>query len=133
MSRDHYIQQAFESVLKGHKTPEQWFVCLIASHQAYGGPEEGGWWYSVSSLEAWQDYPSKEMADAALESVKSLAKELQQHARSEHGRAMLASMEWLEERGLEASFLPEPDGPTEYQVRVCSELPKFSNRRPHYE
>lgn len=32
-----------------------WSVALYTSSQAYGGPEEGGWWYSRGSLiEPWK-------------------------------------------------------------------------------
>jgi hypothetical protein len=41
-------------------------------------------------------------------------------------------MEWLEERGLDADYLPEDDGPSNYRVIVCDELPVYDNTRMQY-
>jgi hypothetical protein len=128
-----YLNSAFHAVCKEAKEPEGHFVVLVSEYQAYGGPEEGGWYYTVHNVEAYQQFPTKEQADAAAEKVKTLAKELQADARREHGEQCLREMDWLEARGLEADFLPEPDGPTEYDVLVCDKVPQYNNRRPTYE
>jgi len=128
-----HLQCAFEAVCKDNKKPGVFYVVLTSSHEAYGGGEEGGWWYTVSNLEAWKEYATEEAAEEAAEKVRILAKELDADAKRQHGDLCLNQMEWLEERGLEADFLPENDGETKYQVEVSDELPVFDNRRPHYE
>ncbi len=127
-----YLQSAFEAVCKEAKPPESWYVCLIEEVRAYGGPEEGGWWYSITSLEAFQEYPTEEQAREAADRVQTLANELTHEARDEHGNMCLRQMEWLDARGLEADFLPEDDGPADYRVRVLNELPQYDNSRPQY-
>lgn len=37
-------------------TPYRWFVNVYELDRAYGGPEEGGWWYDVGTLRA--SYPA---------------------------------------------------------------------------
>lgn len=127
-----FLRQAFDIACDGAKKPECWYVILVESYRAYGGPEEGGWWYTVANLEAYREFSTREAAEAAAEKVKELAAELEKEASRSHGEYCLRSMEWLEARGLDADYLPEPDGPNEYRVSVVDELPTFSNRRPHY-
>lgn len=127
-----YYREAFDIAVKDAKYPERWFVVLVSSHQAYGGPEEGGWWYDVSEVEAYREYPTRDQADAAKAAVEKLAKELSANAGRRHGEYCLATMEWLEARGLDADYLAEPDGPTRYYVVVEREVPVFDNHRPHY-
>lgn len=98
----------------------------------FGGPEEGGWWVHDSIVVAWKEYSSIEMAEAAKEAVEKLAEELTVDSKRSHGEHCLRTMEWLEERGLEAYYLPEPDGPSEYYVFVCTELPQSSYQSREY-
>lgn len=128
-----FLQQAFDSVLNSSKKPEQWFVALIESAQLYGGPEEGGWWYTANQVVAYQEFPEESKAEEAKKKIETLAEELKQQAQKAHGESMLASLDWLEARGLEPDFLPEPDGPTNYWIYVGNEFPEFSNHKPHYE
>ena len=127
-----YLRAAFDKVLDDAEQPERWYVCLLSAHQAYGGPEEGGWWYTVNCVEAFREFPCRELADAAAKQVEALATEMSRVARKEHGDHCLQTMEWLDARGLEADFLPEPDGALEYRVEVLRELPVFNNSRPQY-
>ena len=117
-----FLQQAFEVSIEGVERPEQWFLCLIESRQVYGGPEEGGWWITDSDCIAYREYPTREMAEAAMASVERLAGELEAEARSAHGEHCLLTTEWLDARGLDADFLPEPDGPSEYHVAILNEI-----------
>jgi hypothetical protein len=84
----------------------------------YGGPEEGGWWGHDTVLEAYQQFPTKEAAEAAKLEVEKFASEMNGIRKREFGEYCLNSMEWLEARGLDADFLPEPDGETEYFVTI---------------
>lgn len=126
-----YVQAAFDAVCEGANRAESWFVVLTSACQCYGGPEEGGWWWTREELVAWKEYPSKELAEAAYAAARALAEDLGRAARKENGDLCLAQCDWLEERGIDSdSFFPEPDGPDEFEVSVCSELPVFGNRKP---
>lgn len=118
-----FVQSAFEAVLPDAEQTDIWFVCLVEEVPYYGGPEEGGWWGSDSHCIAFKEYPNKAQADAAAEKIRELAKALAEEARNQHSRYCEVTMDWLEERGLDASFLPEPDGESEYHVLVCQEVP----------
>ena len=133
MARDQYIEAAFDSVCPEAKEPECWYVCLESSYQRYGGPEEGGWYQTMSEVKKYQAFMSRELADKAAERIRVLAKELTDHSRRSYGENCGLQMEWLEARGLDADYLPEDDGPEEYSVSVYSELPVYDNTPAHYE
>lgn len=121
-----YLQQAFESVCKEAKTAEGFYVSLMESVPYYGGPEEGGWWGSDTHLVAYQWFSTEEAAEAAAAAVRKLAEELKAEAQKEYGNQCLREMEWLDARGLDADFLPEPDGPSDFCVIVSEGLPEES-------
>ena len=133
MSRSSFYECAFDKVCPNASEPERWYVCLISSYQAYGGPEEGGWWETISNIEKYQVFMSEELALEAAEKIKGLAQDLSQMAHGEYGEHCLNQMEWLEARGLDSDFLPENDGPDEYCVHVCNELPVYDNTRQSYQ
>ena len=121
---DNYIQEAFNRVCKKARKPHRWYVVLFERVSFYGGPEEGGWWGSDSIVRGYQQFPSRKLANEAKEAVDKFAYSLTQQAKREDGAYCLRSMEWLEERGLEADFLPEPDGPSEYYVQITKRIPE---------
>jgi len=131
-----YIQAAFHSACDEAKAPESHYVSLYSSQQRYGGPEEGGWWHSVNCCEASQEYQTREQAEAAREQCKAVAAKLEEASKRSYGDEMLRSMDWLDARGMEASDLPEPDGPVTYDIRIESTPGQSDNSRapmPHYE
>lgn len=128
-----YIQIAFDEVCKDAKPAHGFYVCLMERVSFYGGPEEGGWWGADTHIAAYQYFPTEEQARAAQEQISKLAYELEQDARKQFGEACLNEMEWLEARGLDADYLPEPDGPSEFYVIVSEGLPKESRGCRHYE
>jgi len=129
-----FISTAFYELCKEAKHPGEFYVSLYQKEQKYGGPEEGGWWRNIITLEASHKVYGEEQAEQLEEKIKVLAKEMQDHSRTEYGKKCLRETEWLEARGLDDSFLPEPDGPIEYFV-VIEELPgQYESRGPsHYE
>jgi hypothetical protein len=134
MARDNlYLQEAFEAVIKDAKIPEQWYVVLIEIVPFYGGPEEGGWWGCDTHVVAFKEYPTEELAQAAAEQVRKLAKELTDESYREYGDYCLRRMDWLEDRGLDSDFLLEPNGPSEYSVLVTNEIPKSTYGCRRYE
>ena len=116
MSDDTYIREAFEETVKDAVQAEdsQIFLCLYAEIPFYGGPEEGGWWGADVELISHKRYPTEDQAQAALKKVTSLAESLSQNAHRQYGEQCLRDMDWLDQRGLEADYLPEPDGPTKF-------------------
>lgn len=127
-----YLQAAFDHVIPDSNSPESWYVCLIEEYQAYGGPEEGGWWQTMRSLVAYKEFPDKEIAEEKANHIREFAKELENESRRKYGNHCLYQMEWLEERGLDADYLPEDDGPSTYCVIVVNELPVYDNTRIQY-
>jgi len=121
-----YLQQAFDLAVEDARTPETWFVSLVERVPFYGGPEEGGWWGADTHVVAFREYRTREEADIAHGAVLQMARDLEEQSRREHGEHCLRSTEWLEARGLEADFLPEPDGPSEFSVVVSQGLPEES-------
>lgn len=126
-----YIESAFHAVCKEAREAAGWYVCLMEEVPFYGGPEEGGWWGEDTFLVAYQHFPSEEQALAAEMAVEGLAAILSNDSRREYGEHCLREMAWCEERGLEADFLPEPDGESRYYVTVVSTLPMnhYGNRQ----
>jgi hypothetical protein len=121
-----YIREAFEQTCREAKAAEGWYVSLLEAVQFYGGPEEGGWWGEDVVLVAYQYYPTEEQARAAQEAVEELARELEAVALREYGELCRQQMDWLEARGLDADYLPENDGPSEFHVVLSQGLPEES-------
>lgn len=128
-----YLQSAFDAVCKNAKQPEGNYVCLVEEYQRYGGPEEGGWYATVTQLVAYEWCATAEEAEAKRAAIEELAKELQADARRAHGDQCNRELDWLEARGLDADWLPEPDGPSEYRVIVADQLPTNDYGPTHYE
>ena len=113
-----YISQSFYTVCQSASLPESHYVSLYCKSQYYGGPEEGGWWGTDHHLEAFQEFNTIESANIAKAKIEILASELTVESRKEYGEQCLRETAWLDVRGLDDSFLPEPDGPDEYYVLV---------------
>lgn len=129
---DSFINQAFHATIKDAKPAGSVYVCLMESVPFYGGPEEGGWWGEDRILHAYREYPTMEQAEAARDAVQKLADELKADSQRAYGDHCLRTMEWLDARGLDADFLPEEDGPSDYYVCVCEELPTNSYGERQY-
>ena len=119
--RDNNIQEAFFDVLRDAKPAQGCYVSLYVRTPYYGGPEEGGWWGEDRHLVAYQWFPTEESAADAKEQVQKRADELNAQERAEFGEHCLRQLEWLEARGLDSDFLPEPDGELVYYV-TCEDI-----------
>lgn len=118
------IKSAFEAICDRAQNVEVRYVCLMEKVPFYGGPEEGGWWGEDVNLVAFQECPSETVARELEARVVTLATELQVESKKEYGNQCIRELEWLEARGLDSDFLPEPDGPTEYCVLVTQGIPQ---------
>lgn len=60
-----------------------WIVAWYEIDRAYGGPEEGGWWYDCGYLvRAFRALPSREAAYAEARRANGLMQRLQRNHRS---------------------------------------------------
>lgn len=127
-----YVGAAFHKVCNEAKESGTYYVALFESRPFYGGPEEGGWWGTDRILVAYQRYESEEAAMSAKDAVEELAAELSAEDRRADGELCLRQMEWLDARGLEADYLPENDGASEFYVTVTEGLPESAYGERHY-
>jgi hypothetical protein len=128
------LQDAFLKVCEDAKPANGAYVSLYMIVPFYGGPEEGGWWGRDSHLVAYQWCPTEEEAERTRACVEAYAKELEEESRRAFGEYCNTTMEWLEARGLDADFLPPPDGETTYSVVVEDRSGSCESRGcRHYE
>ena len=121
------MKQAFFEVCREAKPAKAVYVSLYVSIPYYGGPEEGGWWGRDDELVAYERFESEEAADAAAERVRVLADKLSKEAKDNFNRGCAAECEWLEQRGLDADFLPEVNGEESYSVYVEDRPGRFAS------
>jgi hypothetical protein len=121
---DSCLREAFDQVCENAKQAESWYVVLMERVPFYGGPEEGGWYGNDNIVQAYKEYPSEELAQKAADQVHKLAQELSQNSLRQYGDQCLREMGWLGARGLDADYLPEPDGPSEFYVLVTQNVPE---------
>ncbi len=119
-----FMRAAFEKIIPDAIQAESWYVVLIEEQRVYLGPWEGGTWGSARTVECYREYPGYDLAEKAAKDIKELANEMSANARREHGEHCQRTMDWLEQRGLEADYLPEPDGESTYRVLVSQTVPE---------
>jgi len=125
--KDRYTKTAFETAIDSARREtlsRTYYVTLWRAVSWYGGPEEGGWWGRDNIPEQTARFNTREDAETALRAVEGLAERMEQEAQNAHGDQCLRELEWLDERGLEADFLPEPDGPEEFFVTLSEDPPR---------
>ena len=130
---NNYLQAAFDQVCANAKKAEGFYVALMERRPFYGGPEEGGWWGNDTIIVAYQHCSTEEEAEAKKAQVETFAIELSQQSKRDFGVQCLKEMDWLEARGLDSDFLPEPDGESDYFVIVSKGLPQETYGCRHYE
>lgn len=135
--RNNYMQASFNQVCKDAikakdiKSDER-YVSLYESRPFYGGPEEGGWWGSDVYLVAAKKFENETLAMEARDAVLQLAEDLNKDAKRSFGEQCAREMEWLDARGLDADYLPEPDGETRYFVNVEKKRGKSESKGDRY-
>ena len=131
---DRHIQAAFDLVLPDAQKPDGCFVSLYANVPYYGGPEEGGWWGNDVALVATQHFEYSSDAKTAQIKIDELAEQLSTRAKRAYGEQCLQETEWLEARGLDDDYLPEPDGELRYFTVTESERGSHNSTGVrHYE
>jgi hypothetical protein len=129
---DRYIREAFDVVISDAVKTETWYVSLVEEVTFYGGPEEGGWWGHDYIVHSYKEFPSETLARIAADAVTRLATDLSYESRKAHNQQCLREMAWCDARGLDADYLPEPDGESKFHVYVTDEIPENSYASRHY-
>jgi hypothetical protein len=115
---------------------DQWFVSVYRTARAYGGPEEGGWWYDVNEHEGSASFASRAAAEAFLEQAEAKAEARNRKEAPERHRAM-AALPDHDAAGYDEGYIPTGwhDG-GKYKVlieRTAGEFDNTNQPRPHYE
>lgn len=111
-----YIEDAFNQVCEDAEPTKSAYVSLYVSSPFYGGPEEGGWWGRDVSLVSTFHCMTMEKADAVLEKVKELAKELSEKAKQDFYTQCRNELDAADRRGIDYDSLREVDGEETYFV-----------------
>ena len=127
-----YIEAAWRETCADAEKAQGCFLSLYEERPFYGGPEEGGWWGSDLVLLESKWFPTEEEASTVKEKLLERAKELDKAARDQYHRNCASECDWLEERGLDADFLPEPDGPSTYKVFTESRRGELESEGSRY-
>jgi hypothetical protein len=114
-------REAFFQVCTEAERREDVFVTLYCDDRFFGGPEEGGWYGTDTRLIASQRVYSRQIGDQIAAQAKELADKLTRDAEDDRNRQCAAECEWLEARGLDDDFLPQPNGGERYWIAVEAE------------
>lgn len=113
------IEDAFREVCDHAEESETRYVSLYCAEPFYGEPEEGGWWGCDVRLVATQGFPTISQADAAVDRIEALVKQLQAGAQASYGDMCLSQLESCGWNGEEAqSRYGEVDGAADYFVVI---------------
>lgn len=129
----YYIQEAFNNIVPDAEQATDWYVVLMERERIYLGPWEGGTWGDRVTVISYRKYNSHEQALQIERQIKKLAQEMSDEAQKNYGNHCLFQMEWLEARGLDSDYLPENDGPSEFQVIVTQTIPEDYEPSRTYE
>jgi hypothetical protein len=127
-----YINAAYTKVCQEAESSEDRFVSLYESHRYYGGPEEGGWYGTDRRLVKTARFSSQSTADRVAERITKLAEEMTAESKRAWAEQRSRECDWCEARGLDADYLPEPDGGTEYFVVIENVAGSRESRGPRY-
>ena len=129
-----YIQAAYRKVCRNAETSDERFVSLYEESQYYGGPEEGGWYGTDMRLVETQRFASEATAYAVYTKIEAIAAAMTADSRAAWAQRCSDEVDWCDARGLDADYLPEPDGPSEYRVVIESVSGSRERRGSrHYE
>lgn len=112
------IEEAYRKIIADSKSAGRWYVNLYCSKPFYGGPEEGGWWGRDVVLVETKMVSSEEVAIQLKDEVEKEAVRLTIESKRQYGERCLRETEWLDRRGLDDDYLPQPDGPCSYYVLI---------------
>ena len=121
--------------LPEYETRKDCFLSVYSVTQCYGGPEEGGWWYSFYDLEVTKHFYSWEAAEKAYDSLTEWAEE-QTKERKRAATLALANMPEGNDPYLDTEgYIPRHQVGDE-EIYLVVEKERGENQtteRPHYE
>ena len=128
------LRAAFEFVCTNAVKREGVFLSVYRRSPFYGGPEEGGWWGEDVILEEYQAFDFVPDAELALRAISQAVVNETHFAKQAYNDQCRRECDWLEERGLDDSALPEVNGPDSYFIRIETTRGSFeSTGGRHYE
>lgn len=102
--------------------PKAVCVCIFEIDRAYGGPEEGGWYYDTGVPSEEFAIYTKFFAESEIEAIEAYVEEM---------RVLVERVNRVEQRRSPSSVLSNGDY---LSVQVCEGFPKpYPETRPHYE
>lgn len=116
------------------------WVSIYRSSQHFGGPEEGGWWYTRTQLEGSKYFPTMEQAEAFLAAAKEQVEQTNRDEAPMRARAC-ASLPDEDEvccpAGYSEGYIPN-DWSDGGNLFICIETQRgisdnMNEGRPHYE
>lgn len=121
---------------KEYNEAEACYVSLYRKEQCYGGPEEGGWWYDVWTLDGSLRFPTRIAAETYLSAAKAVVSARNKKEAPIRHRAM-AALPDVETAYHDEGYIPAgwSDG-GEWHVTIedrQGSLDNSNDGRPHYE
>jgi hypothetical protein len=118
-----------------HQNAQPAFVSVYRKHRCYGGPEEGGWWYTRHALEGYIPFPTQTAAETWLKDAKSLV-EKQNHKEAPSRWKAMANLPDHETAYHDEGYIPQGwDDGGELWVTIESQPGASDNSNeptPHY-
>jgi hypothetical protein len=141
-SGTHVIQMNILDALNQKSTvekPDRHYISVYETTQHYGGPEEGGWWYSRTRFVGYVVCMTLEEAEQKLAEAKELTEQHNRDTQRERNEATAALPDHDSPYNDTEGYIPlgwTEGGKLHTRIENSSELGKLSNMdepRPHYE
>jgi hypothetical protein len=69
-AQEEDLEKHFDHYQRG-RSDKPMFVSLYETERAYGGPEEGGWWYDINEVKSSQKFFDRDEAEAFLQTIRA--------------------------------------------------------------
>ena len=119
-----HVQDAFFEICQEAEERQVYYVALMRVVHTYGGPEEGGWYYTDRYVEAVHKCVTRLMADLLRDKIEELAKTFQEEENKGYGDYCLRVMDKADALGCDVGDFGEDGGPDEFFVTVTESHPK---------
>lgn len=129
-----YIQEAYQQVCKDAVKPTDGvWLTLYCSYPFYGGRKADRWWgQDTVVVKESKFFQFNDKAEKTKVLVDQTATDMNILAKRAYGSRCLEECQWLDERGLDPDYFPEPDGEERYFVVIESEQGAQEQRGDRY-